>query len=75
MIEEQTNIVKRVCKELGITQKELAEMLDVLPTAVSNWANGQIPKMAQLALELLLENKSLKSDLDTIKKAHEILHR
>lgn len=71
----ETNIVKKVCKELGITQKELAEMLDVLPSAVSNWANGQIPKMAQLALELLLENKSLKSDMEILKKAHQILHR
>lgn len=69
------NIVKSTCKELGITQKELAEMLDVQPSAISNWANGQIPKMAQLALELLIENKMLKNDLNIIKKAHEILHR
>lgn len=69
------NIVKLTCKELGMTQKELAEMLEVQPTAVSNWANGQIPKMAQLALELLLENRSLKADLALIKQAHAILHR
>jgi len=69
------NIVKLTCKELGITQKELAEMLDVQPTAVSNWVNGQVPKMVQLALELLLENKSLKADLEIIKQAHAILHR
>lgn len=75
MIEEQTNIVKRACKELGITQKELAEMLDVPATTVSGWATNQIPRMAQLALELLLENKALKSDMETLKKAHEILHR
>lgn len=74
-IEAEENIVKFTCKELGLTQKELAEMLDVQPTAISNWASGQIPKMAQLALELLLENKSLKDDLNIIKKAHEILHR
>ena len=72
---KKENIVKLTCKELGLTQKELAEMLDVQPTAISNWANGQIPKMAQLALELLLENKTLKNDLNIIKKAHEILHR
>lgn len=68
------NIVKMTCNKLHITQKELAEMLGVQPTAISNWATGQIPKMAQLALELLLENKSLKDDLNIIKKAHEILH-
>lgn len=75
MIEEQTNIVKRACKELGITQKELSEMLDVPQQTISRWSNDEIPKMAKLALELLLENKSLKSDMETIKKAHEILHR
>jgi transcriptional regulator with XRE-family HTH domain len=74
-MEEQTNIVKRACKELGITQKELAEMLDVPQQTVSRWSNDEIPKMAQLALELLLENKSLKSDMEILKKAHEILHR
>ncbi|MFY9141577.1 DUF6166 domain-containing protein [Sulfuricurvum sp.] len=69
------NIVKRVCKELGITQKELGDMLDVQQSTLSGWATNKIPKMAQLALELLLENKSLKSDIEIIKKAHEILHR
>lgn len=69
------NIVKRACKELGITQKELAEMLDVPQSTMARWNSGEIPRMAQLALELLLENKSLKSDMEILKKAHEILHR
>ncbi|MCT7509993.1 helix-turn-helix domain-containing protein [Aliarcobacter cryaerophilus] len=73
MTEEQ-NIVKKVCAELGITQKELAEELGMKATALSNWANGDIPQIAQKALELLLENKKLKDDLNIIKKAHEILH-
>lgn len=72
---ESDNIVKRACKELGTTQKELADMLDVPQQTVSRWSNDEIPKMAQLALELLLENKSLKSDMEILKKAHEILHR
>ena len=54
------NIVKKVCKELGITQKELAEMLEVSTSAVSLWSKGDIPKTAKVALELLLENKKLK---------------
>ena len=72
---EEQNIVKKVCAELGITQKELAEELGMKATALSNWANGDIPQIAQKALELLLENKKLKDDLNIIKKAHEILHR
>lgn len=69
------NIVKHTCKELGMTQKELAEMLEVSQPTVSEWQKGNIPKMAQLALELLLENRSLKADLALIKQAHAILHR
>lgn len=68
------NIVKKVCKELGITQKELAEMLGVNPSAVSQW-NVETPKMAEKTLELLLENHKLKKDLKEIIKAHRIIHK
>jgi len=67
------NIVKKVCKELNITQKELAEMLEVQPSAVSNWTNGQMPKMVQIALELILENRELKSKLQKIKEVRDII--
>ena len=66
------NIVKKVCKELGITQKELAERLEVSPASVSDWAKGNIPKMTKLALELLIENKELKEKLNVFKEAHKI---
>lgn len=71
---EEQNIVKKVCKELNITQKELAEKFGITTSAISQW-NEDIPKTAQVALELLIENKKLKDDLHIIKKAHEILHR
>ena len=71
---EEQNIVKKVCTELGITQKELAEKFGISTSAISQW-NEDIPKTAQVALELLIENKKLKDDLDIIKKAHELLHR
>ena len=55
------NIVKKVCKELGLTQKELAEMLDIPAGTISRWASTEeMPKTAKIALELLLENKKLK---------------
>jgi len=64
----QENIVKKVCKELGITQKELAKMLDIPAGTISRWAStDEIPKTAKVALELLLENKKLK---DKIKVLH-----
>lgn len=66
-LEEQNNenIVKRVCKELNITQRELAERIgmsaDSLNTAVSN---GKISKMTEAAVKLVAEVESLKKDLE-----------
>ena len=68
----EENIVKKVCKELGVTQKELAEQLGVSPASVSDWAKGNIPKMTELALKLLVENKELKEKLNVFKEAHKI---
>ena len=56
---EEQNIVKKVCKELNITQAELARQLEVSPATISDWAKGNIPKMAEMALLLILENKCL----------------
>jgi len=67
------NIVKKVCKELGITQKELAEMLDVSTSAVSLWSKGEIPKMAKIALECMLELKECREKLEAIKKARDLI--
>jgi len=69
---EEENIVKRTCKELGITQKELAERLEVSPASISDWAKGNIPKMTELALKLLIENRELKQKLNIFKEAHKI---
>lgn len=64
------NIVKKVCRELEITQRELAERIgmsaDSLNTAVSN---NKISKMAENSINLILENESLKNEL----KKYEIL--
>ena len=68
------NIVKKVCKELGITQKELAERLDIPAGTISRWAStGDIPKMAELALKLMLENKDLKEKFKVLKLLKETL--
>ncbi len=68
------NIVKKTCKELGVTQKELAERLGIPQSTVSGWTKGDIPKMTQFALELLIENKDIKEKLNIFKKAYRIAH-
>ncbi|WP_297945451.1 helix-turn-helix transcriptional regulator [uncultured Campylobacter sp.] len=70
---KEQNIVKRVCKELGITQRELAERMDIPESTVARWKGGDLPRLAELYLNALLENIELKSKLETIKKAHEIV--
>ena len=61
---KEDNIVNRVCKELGITQRELAERIgmsaDSLNVAVSN---NKISKMTEAAVNLVLEVESLKKEL------------
>lgn len=68
------NIVKRTCKELGITQKELADKFGISTSAISQWG-ADIPKTAQVALELMIENHQLKKDLKTLVEGHKILSR
>jgi len=49
-------------------------MLDVSTSAVSLWSKGEIPKMAQMALEQMLKIKEQEEKLNTIKKAQQILN-
>jgi len=52
------NIVKRYCKEMGITQKELAKILEVPEGTVSSWAvKDEIPRLGKKAIEFYLEIK------------------
>ncbi|WP_169763898.1 XRE family transcriptional regulator [Campylobacter mucosalis] len=70
------NIVKKVCRELCITQRELAEIIKVNSGTPAQWiTKGEVPPTYQYLLELMLKNKELKSKLETIKKAHEIVSK
>ncbi|EPA9303940.1 helix-turn-helix domain-containing protein [Campylobacter coli] len=75
MAEEKESIVKKVCKELNITQAELGRQLDVPASTINTWASGKIPKMAEVALTLMLENKQQKEILEAIKKARDFIGR
>ncbi len=70
------NIVKKVCTELGITQKELAEKLATSKPTVERWSStGEIPESSKKHLEILLENEELKKENQEIKKALSILKK
>jgi len=73
---EDENIVKKTCKELGITQKELAERLEVSKPSVDRWAStGEIPDSSKKLINFLLENEYLKQELKELKQALKVLHK
>ena len=56
--------MKQVCKEYELTVNELSEKLDIPKGTVGRWSSSQkIPKTAEIALTLMLENKKLKDKL------------
>lgn len=58
------NIVKKVCAELGITQRELAEKIGMSADSLNNAVNqNKISKMAETAINLVLEVETLKKEL------------
>ena len=58
------NIVKKVCAQLGITQRELAEKIGMSADSLNNAVNqNKISKMAEAAINLLLEVETLKKEL------------
>ena len=71
---EDENIVKRTCKELGITQKELAERLGVNDVTVRNWSSkGNIPEWAINFTNLLLKYEKAKSKAEKAKLVANLL--
>jgi transcriptional regulator with XRE-family HTH domain len=61
------NLVKQTCKELGITQKELAERLGIKEVTINKWSSsGEVPLQGSKAIGLLLENEKMKKDLHIV---------
>lgn len=58
--------VKEVCKILGITQNQLAELMGLHYTAFSKWKD-KTPKNAEIFLNLIIENYELKQIKEAIK--------
>jgi transcriptional regulator with XRE-family HTH domain len=70
----EENIVKKTCKELGITQKELAEIMGVNVGTPAQWSSkGDIPNMAKKFMIVLVEDKKHKEQLISIKNSFKIL--
>ena len=76
MNKKEENLIKKVCKEYGITQIELSKMLDIPKGTISRWVStSKMPKTAELALNLMLKNKELENKLNSFKLFKEALNR
>jgi len=71
--DKEENLVKKTCRELGITQKELAERTLISERAITNWANNKLkpPKSFYRTVELLKKEE----ELEILKKSIAILNR
>lgn len=64
---ENENIIKKVCKELNLTYKQLGELIGYGEEAVSKASRtGNISSTMNKALELYLENLELKDKLKVL---------
>ncbi len=70
----RVNVVKDVCKELSITQKNLAEILEVPEGTVSSWAvKNEIPRLGKKAIEFYIQNKKNQDVVDSYKNFVKLL--
>ena len=58
----EENLVKKTCKELGITQKKLSEITGFATQTISKWnRSSKMPTNAINHLNLILEYERLKN--------------
>lgn len=69
---EKENLVKKVCEQLNITQRDLAKELGVPESTMARWAGGDISQIGEIVLNLKLENHELKGIVDDFKKVRDI---
>lgn len=65
---EEESLVKQACKQLGITQSDLAERMGIHYTTIAKWGR-EIPKSSKVTIELMLENQALKARLERVSVA------
>ncbi|MDY0124330.1 MAG: DUF6166 domain-containing protein [Sulfurimonas sp.] len=54
----KSNVVKQICGELQITQKDLANILEIPEGTVSSWAvKNEIPRLGKKAIEFYMQSQ------------------
>ncbi|PZP12122.1 MAG: transcriptional regulator [Aliarcobacter butzleri] len=71
---EEQNIIKKTCKEIGLTYAQLAEEIGYSEPAIKKAiANDNISEPMKKAIELYLENLELKKELENSNKIKQTL--
>ena len=70
----KSNVIKKICKELNITQKNLAEILEVPEGTVSSWAvKNEIPRLGKKAIEFYMQNVKNQKIVDSYRSFKDLL--
>lgn len=59
------NLIKKTCKELGLTYRELGERIGYSESAIKNAAVGAISEPMVFAINLYIENLELREKIKT----------
>jgi len=74
MVKTEENKIKKTCKELGLTYRELGEKIGVSEgTIKSSVSTNKISLQITRAIELLLETIQLKQELSEVEQLKNIL--
>jgi len=72
----ETNLIKQICTELNITQKQLAEKMGVAEQTVRHWSSKkEVPDWAIKFLELIQKDHNRDELIFHLKKVAEYLQK
>jgi len=72
---QKRNVVKTVCNKLQITQKNLAQILEVPEGTVSSWAvKNEIPRLGKKAIEFYIDKQKNQQIVDSYKNFVNLLN-
>lgn len=72
--EKKENLIKKTCKELGLTYRELGERIGYSEATLNkNASTGEISKSIEVAINLYLETIELKKQLKQFQLLKEII--
>ncbi len=76
MADKSENLIKKTCKELGLTYRELGEAIGYGEETISKASRAEkISMPMQRAVELFLQNRELESKLSHLNELKTILKK